>query len=43
VGIFVNARLDNAVEFDVILYTIPLSIEKEGVAENVAATRRSDV
>ena len=43
VGIFVNPRLDNAVEFEVRLYTIPLVIENEGVDENVAATRRSDV
>jgi hypothetical protein len=43
VGIFVNPRLDNAVDVDVILYTIPFNIEKEGVDEKVAATRISEV
>ena len=43
VGMFVNPRLDNAVEFEVKLYTISLAIENEGVVENVAGIRISDV
>ena len=43
VEMFVNPRLDNAVEFEVRLYTIPLVIENEGVVENMAGTKISDV
>ena len=43
VGMFVNLRLDNAVELEVRLYTIPLVIENEGVVEIVAGIRISDV